>query len=224
VGVGDSLASYIAAQVVGTRIKRPLFGKPFLSGSDYIVAFQIAYDTGVALGWLFRDNPTVLVTLFSQPGRESDLQEHLRQVGHSQINGDDHQPTSLYEVSSLKELERLFPEFPSGMPRLAKMKAPLNDCLYNLQFAVVRGLALGITLPEVAHRLWEQSHGDVNREQWDQWREDGLNLPAAPPEKLPIQSHAGNVVPLVLEFVHNFRPQHESELSSVLESLLSRNR
>jgi len=89
----------------------------------------------------------------------------------------------------------------------------------NLQFAFARGAALGINLPDTAERLWEKSYGNVNKEEWDKWRESGLNLPRMPPTALKIRPHAENLLPVVVEFVHRFRPHLENELRAAIDGL-----
>ena len=83
--VKDAFLGFAAAQIMAPVVKRRVFGEEYLSANDYMVAYQGAYDTGVALGFVLRNQASEFVRLFCAPGHEHQLLDYLHTLVQSEL-------------------------------------------------------------------------------------------------------------------------------------------
>jgi len=90
------------------------------------------------------------------------------------------------------------------------------SCFNNLQFAIARGVALGIYFPDLVQELWQGSHGPIDPGEWQQARNAGLDLPESLPEPISLEKEASAAKPLLVEFQRRFRPDLEPSFTVIL--------
>jgi hypothetical protein len=209
-----SLLAYFANGISTPRVRRGFFRKPFLHWVDYLICCQMSYDTGVAIGYGFRDDILEVAKLFCNAGQESELIGELRGTGEALLSEMASPPKSLYDLCFKPELENTV--------IMDKKMKPFSQTLAmqfaspRLQFRMTEGIGLGFHFPDLADKLWHESHIKWNPEEAERWRRAGLDLPLDSPAPVSLEQKKAEIVPIMRDYVTQFRPDLQEELYSVL--------
>lgn len=214
------LIAYLANLACAPIIRKGLFAGEYVFFGEYMPASLHLYETGSILGYTYRDRLTSFVTLFCEPGHESDLIAHLPKSVSAKLAALDHQPKDFMELYFIPEATRLIRVLRDArlttysdwldFPKLAKHKMRASDIWSPLQFTAAEGIAFGYSQPELAERLF--TFEDDPRA-WHEARSHGLDIPASSPQAKSIQQRQTEAKALIGPYVAKARP----DLLSTLE-------
>ena len=209
-----SLIDEIAHSVIAPPAKKRLFSGPYLPFQRYLGCYQIAFETGVVLGYAFRSRLTTLAKLFSQPSREQELVtfmqglagQHLAKAGEPK---DFLQLAMWYEDSRIKGNWHEEGINEVQMEYLTKhQKVPLEQAFKNLHVAVSTGIGFGSAFPGLTEKLWKVAYErPIDLDEWQKWKRAGLDLGDELPEPFPLEKRQEQILSQVELFVSKSRPE-----------------
>jgi hypothetical protein len=209
-----SLIDEVAHAIITPAAKKRLFSAPYLPFQRYLGCYQEAFETGVVLGYAFRDRLATFAKLFSEPGREQELVTFMQELA-GQYLAQIGEPKDFFDLAMWYEESRIKTRWnASGITEaqieyLAKhQKMTLEQVFKNLHVAVSTGIGLGSAFPELTEQLWKVVYErSIDRDKWQEWRKAGLDIGDELPEPIPLAKRQEQLLSLVELFVSKFRPE-----------------
>jgi hypothetical protein len=169
-----SFIDYLAVGISQPRLRKGFLRKPYLRWGDYLICCQASCDTGVAIGYGFRDDIFELAKLWCEAGQESRLIAELRRDVEKLLRATASPPTSLYDLCFRYELEKT-------VIRDKKSKTLLRTLAIQFAFPrfhgwIAGGIGLGYHFPDLAQKLWHESQLEPRQDQAERSREAGLTI------------------------------------------------
>ena len=209
-----SLIDEVARSIVAPAAKKRLFIPPHLPFVSYLGCYEVAFETGVVLGYSFRDRLATFAELFSQPGREQELVTFLQELAAQHLT-EVGEPKGFIDLALRHEESRIKAKWRESGINEAQIdyltkhhRMPLEQALKNAGVAVSTGIGLGSAFPEMTERLWKVVYeSPMNRDEWQRWRKAGLDVGDEVPEPLPLARRQEQLLLMVESFVSVTRPE-----------------
>ena len=167
--------------IMNPAAKRRFFGAPYVTFQRYLGCYQIAFETGVILGYAFRDRLPSFAKLFSEAGREEDAIATLQDIARRALNGVE-DPKSFLVLGMYSEKSRIETQYRNMTEeQINRQKFPIESVFKQLQLAVATGIGFGSAFPEVTEQLWhDQYEQAVGSDEWTRLKKAGLDIPDKP--------------------------------------------
>jgi hypothetical protein len=204
-----SLIAYIASELSLPIIRQSWLRGTYVRALELMSCAQCVFETGTVLGWTFRNKMPLFVQLFSEPGREADVLEYLRNKAADRLAASGQEPSSFWDLYGRPEVTRRFGDL-NGLLNSAKVKVWLKAPDLWSQLAVVtsEGIGFGSTYADIAERLLEHQ---IDQVAWKDARSQGLDLPFLPPNYSP-KERRSQALSLVKPYVAGKRPDLQEAL------------
>jgi hypothetical protein len=215
-----SLIDEVADSIIAPALKKRLFSGPYLPFQRYLGCYQMAFETGVVLGYSFRNRLTTFAKLFSHPDREQELVTFMQELAGKHL-AEIGEPKNFLQLAMFHEESRIRTNwYESGITE-AQMeyftkheKLTLEQAFKNLHIAVSAGIGLGSAFPELTEKLWKVEYErPIDRDEWHKWRKAGLDIGNELTEPLPLAKRQEQLLLLVELFVSKSRPELLSQFT-----------
>ena len=103
----STLLAYLAHEISAPIVHKALSGGEYVLFGDYMPRAHFLFETSAVLGYAFRDRLLTFVSLFSQPGHEVDLAEHLGDSVAARLASLEKEPSDFMELFFIPEATRL---------------------------------------------------------------------------------------------------------------------
>jgi hypothetical protein len=176
-----SLVDELARTILAPALKKRLFFGPYIAFQRYLGCYEIAFETGVVLGHLFRDTMPSFAKLFSMPGREEELIGAMQELARDKLT-QAHDSDSFIGLAMFPEENRIKANWqqsgatPKQIEYMAKtLKMKPEQAHNNLWIALSTGIGLGSAFPELTEKLWAAAYEqDIPRDKWEHMRRFGV--------------------------------------------------
>jgi|SRR5271165_297986 len=213
-----SFIGELALTILRPALKKRLFSGPYVPFQRYLGCYQIAFETGVVLGHMFRDRMPSFARLFSMSGREEEVIGFVQQSARDEL-AKARDTDSFFDLAMFAEENRIKAIYrQSGLiegqiecsVRMLKMKP--GQALNNLQGALSIGIGLGSAFPELAEKLWAAAYErEIPRDEWEHMRRLGV-VNGEIPGPCSITKRGEKLQSLVELYVSTSRPELLSDL------------
>jgi len=210
----SSLLGYLGAQAYVSIIRKGVFTGEHVLFLDYMANLSFLYETGAILGYTYRDRMISFVSLFCQPGRESNVISIMAEGVTDRLAALGHEPKDFMELYFIPEATRSMRLMRDqgltnysdwiDFPKLAKHKIKATNKIgEHLSFTVSDGVAFGYSRPELAEKLFKYEH---DPQSWQDFRSHGLDIPASPTKAKSIHQRQVEALELIRPYVAKERP------------------
>lgn len=218
----DTLLESITKILIAPAIKNKWFSDPVVPFRRYLGLYQEAFETGIVLGYAYRDDLLCLVKLFCQKGRESELAgflQELAQVSLSELPD----AKNFLDFGIYAEEKRCKSEickqsdngrgiFTLSEEKLDEMtnqfEIPVPVAYRNIQTTMSLAIGFGSSFPEITEQLWKNQYEHISQDDVDFMRATGLQIPANIILPSPtLAQRTAEVRTLLEEFVRRSRPE-----------------
>jgi len=155
-----SLAFSLGYEFVVPFIEKGLLGGPYLRFFRFLELGLWLYLTGAVLGRARHDRFEALARMFSDPGRESEVCDFLRDEALKRLQEYGREPDSFVDFFMQTEFRRVGLKCgdPNDMKRADKGKIPLGAGEGHLKMFMLEGTGFGASFPELMERMWRQTY------------------------------------------------------------------
>jgi hypothetical protein len=176
-----SLVDEFARTILTPALKKRLFSEPYISFRRYLGCYQMAFETGVVLGHMFRDRMPSFARLFSMPGREEEVIGAIQELARGKLT-EAQDADSFIGLAMYAEENRI----KAGWQRSGATEAQIEytvktlkmkpeQAYKNLCGAVSTGIGFGGVFPELKERLWRDAYEqEIPRDKWGHMRRIGV--------------------------------------------------
>jgi hypothetical protein len=194
-------------RIMNPAAKKSFFGATYVTFQRYLGCYQIAFETGLILGYAFRDRLPAFAKLFSEAGREEEAIAHLQDIAQRALN-EVKEPKSLLVLGMYAEKSRIETQNANVTEeRINRQKVPLKSVFKQLQLAMFRGIGFGSAFPELTEQLWhDQYEQAVDTDEWLRWKKAGLDIPEKPPGPIALADRQVQLRVIVEQYVSEARP------------------
>jgi hypothetical protein len=134
-------------------VKKPFIGAPYITFQRYLGCYQIAFETGVILGYTFRERLLTFAKLFSEDGREGDSIAFMKSIAQRTLNGVK-EPKDFLVLGMSTEKSRIETEYANlTEEQISRRKFPPKSVFKQLQLAMVTGIGFGSSFPWLASSI-----------------------------------------------------------------------
>jgi len=176
-----SLVDELARTILTPALKKRLFSEPYIPFQRYLGCYEIAFETGVVLGHMFRDRMPSFARLFSTPGREEELIGVMQELARDKLTKAQ-DADSFIGLAMFSEENRIKATWQQSgatekqieyMAKTLKMKS--EQAYKNLWTALSTGIGFGSAFPELTERLWASAYEqEIPRDKWEHMRRFGV--------------------------------------------------
>jgi hypothetical protein len=193
--------------IMNPAAKKPFFGEPYVPFQRYLGCYQILFETGVILGYAFRDKLPTFAKLFSEAGREEDAIAFIQEIALSawcQVE----EPKSFLVFGMEAEKARIKAQYENMTEeQINQQRLPMNFVFKQLQLAVTTGIGFGSAFPDLTEQLWhDQYEQTVGSDDWTRLMKAGLDIPEEPPSPMSLSDKQGQLRSIVEQYVSEARP------------------
>jgi len=175
-----SLIVEVAHSIIAPAAKRRFFFfAPNIPFQRYLGCYQEAFETGVVLGYAFRNRLTTFAKLFGEPGHEQEVVTEMQELAQQRLT-EVGEAKDFFDLGMCAEEGRMkayWQErgiYEANIEFAAKhYKVPLKLAVWNLCSAVSVGIGMGSAFPELTEKLWKAEHEHpLGRDKWAKQRAD----------------------------------------------------
>jgi len=200
------LTTYIAQVALTPIINKRLIGKPYVLMGQFFFRSQLIFESGMLLGYRYRNRILDFAKLFTTPGKEEDfvsyshglIKEHVDKLTKAE---------SLMDIYLMPELERLKIDFFIGLPKIAMRKIDFEKVFQNAEFAAAKGVVFGCYYPNLTEQLWKNTYETpTDIKSLNEFIQAGLIIDDTP-KQISIEQGQQNMLPLLEEYIRTYRPE-----------------
>jgi hypothetical protein len=209
-----SLVDELARTILKPALKKGLFSKPYIRFRRYLGCYQMAFETGVVLGHMYRGRMPTFAKLFSAPGREEELIGAIQELARDKL-AEANDGESLISLGMFAEENRIKTRWhESGatdeqMEEFANtLKMEPEQAYKNLWTALSTGIGFGSAFAELTEKLWTAAYEQPTpRDKWEEMRRLGVVSGEEIPPPYPIAKREKELQSLVEVYVYKSRPE-----------------
>jgi hypothetical protein len=202
-----SLVDGIVYSIMNPAAMKRFFGSSYLTFQRYLGCYQIAFETGIVLGYAFRERLATFAKLFSQPGREENVIAFLQEIAQRALR-EAEEPKSFLDLGMFAEKSRIeTKDLNVTEAKINRQKLSLDSSFKLLQSAVTLGIGFGSAFPEMTEQLWHHQYGRaVNSDEWAKVKKAGLDIPEQPTGPMILAERQAQLVSVVEQYVSEAHP------------------
>ena len=104
--------------------------------------------------------------------------------------------------------------------KVAKMKMPLKEIGLTIKYSMLEGIGFGSLLPGLTEHMYRESNDNIDIEQWEVWKEQGLKISESP-TVIPLEEQEQTVLGMVATYAQAYFPEliEPLNLTEVLSQL-----
>ncbi|HXP82882.1 MAG TPA: hypothetical protein VN976_23475 [Verrucomicrobiae bacterium] len=193
--------------IMNPAVKKPFIGAPYITFQRYLGCYQIAFETGVILGYAFRDRLLTFAKLFSEAGREKDATAFIKDIAQRVLNKVK-EPKDFLVLGMSAEKSRIEIQYADKTEeRINRQKFPPKSVFKQLQLAMFTGIGFGSSFPWLTEQLWRlQYEHAVDSQALERLKKAGLNIPDQPYEPVSLATRQAELHSMVEQYVSDARP------------------
>jgi hypothetical protein len=217
-----SLVDELARSILAPALKKRLLSEPYIPFQRYMGCYQIAFETGVVLGHMFRDRMPSFARLFSMQGREEELIGTMQQLARDKRT-EARDTDSFIGLAMFSEENRIKANWQQSggtekqieyMAKTLKMKP--EQAYKNLWTALSTGIGFGSAFPALTEKLWAAAYEqDIPRDRWEKMRQFGVVSGDEIPGPYSIAKREQELQSVVELYVATSRPELLSDFTVV---------
>lgn len=176
-----SLVDELARTILTPALKKRLFSEPYIPFRRYLGCFQMAFETGVVLGHMFRDRMPTFARLFSMPGHEEELIDAIQELARDKLT-EAQDADSFIGLAMYAEENRIKAGWQQSGATEAQieytvktLKMKPEQAYKNLWGAVSTSIGFGSAFLELTEKLWKDAYEqEIPRDKWEHMRRFGV--------------------------------------------------
>ena len=183
----SSFLTFLVTPAVKQVTKKPILGKPYtIVGSLFGVIGWWVYQQGGVLGYVFRDNPSLLAKLAAPPGITVDGSQIIKELKElsseveSRLKENETEEKTLFHLYTFRELRNIGidPSRGSLDENLKKLREKVHAEVAGdvMRMAFAEGIAFGFHFPEQFAVYWDNTHRMIPDSKWQELRQRGIIL------------------------------------------------
>jgi len=214
------LLAHIAHSIIAPRLKRRLFGPPYLPLVTYLLVYQEAFEIGVVLGYAYRDRMLVFARLLCSSGSESGFVGSMQDLASKRITGRPNARTFI-DLGMAYEDERIRCNWRASGVKESEIAAfgrsfemPAGVAWDNIGVALHAGIGFGSRFSDQAEKLWKSEHEyPLTMEQWNAAKARGVIRPDEVMQKdVTLAEKQAELVARVEAFASDHHPELLAQL------------
>jgi hypothetical protein len=158
------LVDELARTILAPALKKRLFSEPYIPFRRYLGCYQMAFETGLVLGYMFRDRMPSFARLFSMPGHEAELIGAIQELARDKLT-EAQDADSFIGLAMYAEENRIKANWQQSGATEAQieytsktLKMKPEQAYKNLWGAVSTGIGFGSAFPELTEKLWKDAY------------------------------------------------------------------
>lgn len=217
-----SLVDELARTILTPALKKRLFSEPYVPFRRYLGCYQIAFETGVVLGHMFRDRMPSFARLFSMPRREEELIGAIQELARDKL-AEAQDTGSFIGLAMYAEENRIKAGWQeSGATEavieynVKTLKMKPEQAYKNLWTALSTGIGFGSAFPELAEKLWAGAYEQpIPSDKWKEMRRLGVVSGDTIPGPYSLAMREQELQSIVEMYVSTSRPELLSDFGFV---------
>ena len=194
-------------------LTKPLLGKPWIRYGQVLGVSGYLFTASGMLASRFCNSlvPFVSAYVSTEEGAET-ASHYLVSELFPTLNFSEAKSSGIANYSMQKESERVgLKDKPELLLKILADKLSQEQALETIAVYMYEGTALGLCDPKLFRELYDWPLTNFDRENWDQARAAGLDIPESP-DQVPFEELQNDLVQMFTEYCAEFCPNEGREL------------
>ena len=204
-------------------IRKRIFGGSYLRFADFVSLSAYEFQAGALIARAKHDKLMTLSQMVTIPGREAEMLDWAKDLARRRfdqyLDVYGQEPWSLPFLFTATEYWKAGVLIPFGgvggritktdlkqVSKVAAVKVPLEDGLRKAEEAMLEGIGLGATFPELMEKWYREETEPIDEESWSQARSYGLPLPETP-TNTTLEEQEEVVLSIVAAYAQAYYPE-----------------